>query len=203
MLDLMQESALERWRNALHELTATEAVAESWRHERYRFAHKLGHALAGPGQGVLPMSGSVLYGVWLDWGLLYVGQTGNAERRLRDLPVGESHHLSNTFPPEIWSQVIVIAWPQLPEAAGPIDLYGLEKVSLGLEYRLQAWLHPLANASRRTPDGKWRAVDWTKSRSRGAVTGGQIDDLFAAVQKIWKDPSNSTVCRVVHPADLL
>ncbi len=149
------------------------------------------------------MTGHVVYAVWLNWGLLYVGQTSNAERRLRDLSVGESHHLGNTFPPEIWKRVVVIAWPQLAEAEIPIRTFGHNEVGLGLEHRLQAVLHPLANASRRTVEGNWRSVDWDKSRSVGARTGKEIDELFAAVQKIWSDASNSSLCRVVHPADLL
>jgi hypothetical protein len=39
-----------------------------------------------------PVTGHLVYGVYVAGaGLLYVGQTGNAKRRLRDLPVGESH----------------------------------------------------------------------------------------------------------------
>jgi len=53
-----------------------------------------------------PVAGSVIYGVWLDWGLLDVGQTSEAERRLRDLVVGESHHLGNTFPPKSGDAIV-------------------------------------------------------------------------------------------------
>lgn len=59
-------------------------------------------------------AGPVLYGVFASGaGLCYVGQTQEAERRLRDLPVGESHHLANTVPPEVWERVVVIRWPLL------------------------------------------------------------------------------------------
>ena len=98
----------DRWRQALLELTADEQAAAGWRRRRYAFAHRLGTALVA-GEGTRPaVTGSVLYGVWLPWGLIYVGQTGEAQRRLRDLAVGESHHLANTYPPEIWSRVAVI-----------------------------------------------------------------------------------------------
>ncbi|WP_405162398.1 hypothetical protein OG203_39920 [Nocardia sp. NBC_01499] len=200
----MQESAFSGWRHALQELAATKEAAESWRHTRYQFAHKLGQALTGSGDSGEPtISGHVVYGVWLEWGLLYVGQTSKAERRLRDLPVGESHHLANTFPPEIWSRIVVISWPRLPEAEVPLQTLGVQEVGLGLEHRLQASLHPLVNATRRTSEGTWRNVDWSKSRSRGAVASGQLDELFAAVMNIWGETSNSLTCRVVHPADLL
>ncbi|MFB8007520.1 hypothetical protein [Nocardia sp. NPDC056000] len=200
----MQDSAATAWRNVLKDITATREAAESWRQTRYRFAHALALALAGPGKNGEPaISGSVLYAVWLEWGLLYVGQTNEAERRLRDLAIGESHHLANTFPPEIWNRVVVISWPQLPEAEILIQKFGREAVGLGLEHRIQADLQPLANASTRKRDGTWRSVDWSKSRSVGAQTGVQIDVLFAAVKKAWDDPSNSAVCRVIHPGDLL
>ncbi|WP_158887026.1 hypothetical protein [Amycolatopsis anabasis] len=157
------------------------------------------------------MTGQVVYGVWLRWGLLYVGQTANAERRLRDLPVGESHHLANTFPPEIWHRVVVVAWPRLPEAAHLPSTIDPNAAGLALEYRLQAWLRPLVNASRRTTEGGWRDVNWQKSRSTGARAAGQIDGLFAAVQRAWQKAATSGpnatersgIWRVVSPSDLL
>ncbi|MCP2258357.1 hypothetical protein LX15_002051 [Streptoalloteichus tenebrarius] len=155
------------------------------------------------------MRGHAVYGVWLDWGLLYVGQTSEAERRLRDLAVGESHHLANTFPPEIWHRVVVVAWPRLPEAGPLVERFGADEVGLGLEHRLQSWLEPLANGSRRRPDGGWREVDWATSRSRGARVGRQIDSLFEAVRRVWREASEagsstaSEVYRVVFPGELL
>jgi hypothetical protein len=125
---------------------------------RYAFAHRLGTALTGGGISAFTISGSVVYGVWLNWGLVYVGQTGEAQRRLRDLPVGESHHLANTFRPEIWSRVIVVEWPRLATARAAIERLSEPIVGLALEHRLQASVTPLANASRRKPDGDWTAV---------------------------------------------
>jgi hypothetical protein len=62
----------------------------------------------------MPVTGDVLYGVYIaGGGLLYVGQTHDAWRRLRDLPVGESHHLATTVPPETWERVAVVQWPEL------------------------------------------------------------------------------------------
>lgn len=155
------------------------------------------------------MTGHVLYGVWLDWGLLYVGQTGQSERRLRDLAVGESHHLANTFPPEIWHRVVVVAWPRLPEAGPLTGVLDPREVSLALEHRLQSWLKPLANASRRTSDGRWRPVDWSRSKSVGARIAPQVDKLFEAVQEVWGEASQTEVgtvtdvYSVAFPAQLL
>lgn len=212
MEDTTSDVAFDGWRRALHDLASTKEAAEAWRHHRYRFAHRLGQVLVGSqADGEPSVTGHVVYGVWLEWGLLYVGQTGMAERRLRDLAVGESHHLANTFPPEIWHRVVVVAWPRLPEAAPLVDALGLGHVGLGLEHRLQSWLSPLVNASRRTSDGRWRAVDWATSGSVGARTGRQIDVLFAAVQDVWREASQvasgagavSETYSVVFPAELL
>lgn len=205
-------SPADRWRQALLDLTANEQAAAAWRRERYAFAHCLGSALTA-GTGTRPaLNGSVLYGVWLAWGLLYIGQTSEVQRRLRDLAVGESHHLANTYPPEIWSRVVVIAWPQLPAAAPAIERLSEPVVGLALEHRLQAMFHPLANASRRTPTGGWRRVDWSGSRSRGSDAAGEIDELFSCVKTAWdaaeawageRDDALPDACRVVFLAGLL
>jgi hypothetical protein len=76
-----------------------------WQERRYTFAYMLGIALCSEAApGIPPVTGHALYGVYIAGpGLIYVGQTGQAERRLRDLPVGESHHIAATVPPEIWN----------------------------------------------------------------------------------------------------
>jgi len=194
----------DRWWHAMRDVAATEDTARAWREHRYTFAHQLGSALAGG------LTGPAVYGVWLQWGLLYVGQTLEADRRLKDLAIGESHHLANTFPPEIWHRVGVVAWSQLPEAAELIDRFGAKAVGEGLEHRLQSWLQPLANASRRVPDGSWRDVDWKRSNSLGARTGLLIENLFVAVQEVWQAAAESpdgadlpAASRVVFPSRLL
>jgi hypothetical protein len=157
------------------------------------------------------ITGPVLYGIWLDWGLIYIGQTREAERRLKDLAVGESHHLANTFPPEIWSRVVVLPWPRLGSAPQETEGLSEEDVGLGLEYGLQSLLSPLANASRRTSAGTWRSVDWTGSRSRGARAYRQIGELFAEVKEVWDQaeswsPGRNALpagCHVVFPPRLL
>jgi hypothetical protein len=195
------------WRDSLHDLTASKEAARAWRHARYQFAHRLGQALVG----APPLQGPVLYGVWLRWGLLYVGQTRDAERRLRDLPIGESHHLATTFPPEIWERVVVIAWPQLPQAPVLAAEFTANAVGLALEHSLQLRLSPLANTEQRKPDGNWRERSWAASRSRGARLASQIEDLTQAVQAEWDtaartkpgDEQHSPTCRVVFPEALL
>jgi hypothetical protein len=98
----------------LDSLVSPERVL-AWQDRRYRFAHQVGQLLTSPARsGAVRVAGHVVYGVYVAGaGLLYVGQTGNATRRLRDLPVGESHHLATTVPPETWERVIVVQWPDL------------------------------------------------------------------------------------------
>jgi hypothetical protein len=139
-------------------------------------------------------------------GLLYVGQTTEAQRRLRDLPVGESHHLANTFPPETWHKVLVVAWPRLPEATPLTAALGPELVGLALEHRLQERLDPLANSERRTSDGGWRVVVRQGSRSRGARAAKQVEVLSRAVERIWDQADGSgplsPACRLIFPEHL-
>jgi hypothetical protein len=201
----------ECWQQALRELTRDSESAAEWRFSRWTFAHRLGLALTGDSATGGAITGSVIYGIWLDWGLIYIGQTSEAERRLRDLPVGESHHLANTFPPEIWNRVVVLPWPELSSVQPGIERLSPSEVGLGLEYGLQLKLSPLANASRRTTNGNWRPVNWATSGSRGAQTFQQIGELFSVVKDIWDraeawQPGDEALpgrCHVVFPARLL
>ena len=141
---------------------------------------------------------------------MYVGQTLQAQRRLRDLPVGESHHLANTFPPEVWDRVVVIPWPDLPSAAALLAEVNPKDAGLALEHRLQEWLRPLANSQRRTTTGNWTDVEWASSRSVGARLGTRVSELFHDVQALWTQAAEQTstattdsaACRVTFP-DLL
>lgn len=203
---------IDKWREALLELTADEQSAADWRRTRSAFAYRLGASLV-TGGGTRPLvSGSVLYGVWLKWGLIYVGQTGEAQRRLRDLAIGDSHHLANSYPPEIWTRVAVVEWPRLSAAPRAIERLSEPVVGLALEHRLQALLRPLANTSRRTSAGGWRSVDWARSRSRGSNAAQEIDDLFASAWAAWQaaeiwqassDDALPEACHVVFPPELL
>lgn len=199
------------WRRALRSLTLDEAATREWRHLRYRFAHRLGEALTGSTANWEAVRGPVIYGVWLHWGLLYIGQTFEAQRRLRDLPIGESHHLATTFPPEIWHRVVVIEWSKLPEAVAITENLAPELLGLALEHGLQARLLPLVNTERRTPAGGWRSVSWEASKSRGARAAAQVGDLLVAVHDVWQEAAthpaesatSSAVYRVVFPETLV
>ena len=131
------ELAFEQWLGGLTALTGSAAAARQWRERRYAFAHRPGEKLVGESSTHPPITGSAVYGIWLKWGLLYVGQINEASRRLRDLPVGESHHLANTFPPEIWDRVVVIDWPSLAEAKAALAQLDHATIGLALEHRLQ------------------------------------------------------------------
>ena len=137
----------QRWRQALQELTRDGQSAAEWRFSRYTFAHRLGSALSRDPETGGTLTGPVIYGIWLDWGLIYIGQTTEAERRLKDLAVGESHHLANTFPPEIWHRVVVLPWPRLRSAADAIARLPRDAVGLGLEHGLQSLFSPLTQSS--------------------------------------------------------
>ncbi|WP_159079296.1 hypothetical protein [Plantactinospora sp. BC1] len=178
--------AVRNWHEALQQLITDEEDARAWRRARSEFAQRLGLALVRATDRQGPVHGPVLYGVWLRAGLLYVGQTANAQRRLRDLPIGESHHLANTFPPEIWHRVLVVMWPALPEAASIPDDISPTVAGLALEHRLQEWLRPLANSEHRTRQGGWRPVAFDTSQSQGAKAAPRVDHLFRAVQEIWQ-----------------
>lgn len=203
-----RDAAFEIWRTQLRTLTRSEADARDWRHRRYRFAHRLGERLVGATEGAAAVTGPAVYGVWLGCGLIYVGQTQDAQRRLRDLPIGESHHLANTFPPEIWDRVVLIAWPKL-QAAALVASVPTSVVGLALEHALQRELQPLANASRRRADGTFADVNWATSRSEGARRSAEVGPLFDAVSREWKRAASlatdtvSDAVRVVCPANLL
>jgi hypothetical protein len=199
--------AYDAWLMAIRGLTSSAEASRAWREERWRFAHRLGEALVGPTESAPAVSGPALYGIWLPWGLLYVGQTLSASRRLRDLPIGESHHLANTFPPETWDRIAVISWGATPEATEPIARLGEKAVGLSLEYAMQLHARPLANATRRTPLGGWRPVDPLRSNSLGARSVGEIAALVALVKTLWAKASSgepaSPFLRVVNPSQFL
>src|SRR5215470_2068317 len=128
-MDATADEAFGRWRAAMRDALVSPERVLAWQDRRYRFAHQVGEFLTN-------------YGVYVAGaGLLYVGQTGDAKRRLRDLPVGESHHLATTVPPEIWERVIVVQWPDLlPGVPGSEGLaaeqLGHQTCGLALEYLL-------------------------------------------------------------------
>lgn len=156
---------MDHWLDAFRRLTANREVAQRFRESRYRYAHAVAEQLSADGRS----DGHVVYGVQMPWGPLYVGQTREGHRRLRDLVIGESHHLANTFPPEIWQTIVVIRWPGLAAAEPAVTQHGRDATGLALEHLLQERLQPLFNARKRTRVGGWRSTNYATSRSRASA----------------------------------
>ncbi|MCP2343157.1 hypothetical protein [Actinomadura rupiterrae] len=181
-----------QWRASLAALIATPEALMEWQNRRYRFAHAVGRMLADPACGQPALQGPVLYGVYLSGvGLAYVGQTSDARRRLKDLPIGESHHLGMTVPPELWEKVVVIQWPVLvPTLAKAhqraVSSLGTEVVGLALEHLVQVDRRPPLNARKRALDGTWRDRRLETSKSRGATHAQLVAPLHQAVSDAWQ-----------------
>jgi hypothetical protein len=198
------EEPLERWVEALRGLTATREAANAFRESRYRYAHAVAEQLTAGGHS----DGHVVYGVQMPWGPLYVGQTKEGRRRLRDLVIGESHHLANTFPPETWHTVVVIRWPNLATAKPVVAEHGPDATGLALEHLLQERLQPLFNGHKRTRTGGWRATNYSASRSHAAelarmpVMSGLADEVVslwsAAASGQELSDLNDSSCYALH-----
>ncbi|MGW6720333.1 hypothetical protein [Streptomyces sp. NPDC054995] len=219
MDDQTYDDAYRGWRTSLTTLLADPARLARWQERRFQFAHRVG-ALLTDGHGAGPaVTGPALYGVYAAGaGLCYVGQTQEAERRLRDLPVGESHHLANTVPPELWERVVVIRWPLLlPEAPvnerSLVDDMGPTICGLALEHALQVATAPPLNSRRRRTSGDWQPRNLAQSRSRGAIHAQSVPGLTHLVLAAWASlseleiPAYSAVVdtgigRAVSPAAL-
>lgn len=186
------DDAFERWRSALLDALKSPENVMAWQDRRYQFAYQIGQLLTAPaGPGTVPVTGNVLYGVYVaGGGLLYVGQTRDAWRRLRDLPVGESHHLATTVPPETWERVIVVQWPELLDRipcqeSQAAEQLGLPTCGLAMEYLLQMTYRPVMTERRRSTDGGWSRRTLDSSRSRGAANSSKFPQLFRAVRAVW------------------
>jgi len=186
------DDAFDRWRNALLDALASPGNVMAWQDRRYQFAYQVGQLLVGSGgPGIDQVSDHAVYGVYVaGGGLLYVGQTSDARRRLRDLPVGESHHLATTVPPETWERVLVVQWPALlaripAQEAQRAGQLGHAACGLGIEHLLQITYRPVMTARRRSTAGGWSARHIETSRSRGAAASTQLPELFRAVQAQW------------------
>jgi hypothetical protein len=193
-----EDETFDRWRSALSDALSGPASVMAWQDRRYRFAYKVGQLLVGASPDGSPITDHVVYGVYVaGGGLVYVGQTADAKRRLRDLPVGESHHLATTVPPEIWERVIIVQWPSLLNRISADERHAvkqLELVTCGLamEYRLQVTCRPLMTARRRSTKGGWSARNIDSSRSQGAVASSRLPELFSQVQEHWNALVNAS-----------
>ena len=123
--------------------------------------------------------GPALYGVYLPGtGLCYVGQTQEARRRLRDLPIGESHHLAMTAPPELWTRVIVVQWAELLVRATEREwiIPDMKACGQALEYLLHCHFRPTINCYARTTDGRYRERPPERSKSNAAAGATRSGD---------------------------
>lgn len=192
MGDQVHEGAYRAWRSSLTTLLGDASLLARWQERRYQFAHRVGALLTEACADSSVTAGPVLYGVFASGaGLCYVGQTQEAERRLRDLPVGESHHLANTVPPEVWERVVVIRWPQLLSEAPAseqreVEAMGSAVCGLALEYTLQVATSPPLNSRRRRTSGDWQPRNLMQSRSRGAIHSQRIPELSRLTLAAWK-----------------
>ncbi|MFI7013608.1 hypothetical protein [Streptomyces sp. NPDC050164] len=192
MADQQYEDAYHAWRLSLRTLMLDAPRLARWQERRFQFAHQVGELLTMPFGGSPATTGPALYGVFLAGvGLGYVGQTLEADRRLRDLPVGESHHLANTAPPEVWDRVVVVRWtdllasiPETEQTAATELGYGV--CGLVLEHRLQLEFSPPLNSRRRHRSGEWRPRDHGQSRSRGAVNAYALPELWRETRATWQ-----------------
>jgi hypothetical protein len=154
---------------ALRDLTATAERLAAWRDQRNAFAYRLGKALTEPHPPTPAAIGPALYGTT---SLCYVGQTKEAERRLRDLPIGESHHVGMTVALELWSHVIVIQWRQLlpltPAAEQQLAIDDPETCGKALEHLMICERHPVINCYARTREGHFRVRSPERSQPAGA-----------------------------------
>ncbi|SDF30904.1 hypothetical protein SAMN05216260_107141 [Streptomyces griseoaurantiacus] len=219
MSDQVHENAYHAWRSSLTTLLGDPSLLSWWQERRYRFAHRVGVLLTEARADSSVTVGPVLYGVFASGaGLCYVGQTQEAERRLRDLPVGESHHLANTVPPEVWERVVVIRWPLLLSRAPAseqmeVEAMGSSVCGLALEHAIQVATTPPLNSRRRRISGDWQPRNLTQSRSRGAIHSQRIPELSRLTLAAWKALAEaeapkgaavvaSEVGRVVFPSTL-
>jgi len=184
-------SAYVRWLAAVRDLTGDAVSLAAWQDRRFEHANQVGALLTNAASAGDAVVGHVLYGVYLHGiGLAYVGQTSNAQRRLKDLPVGESHHLATTLPPELWDRVVVVQWPELTahvpasEQAALTEL-GTDICGLALEYRVQLSRRPPLNGRRRTGAGVWVPRRPDESRSRGAVHADRFAAMHECVAEVW------------------
>lgn len=188
-----------QWLTAIRAMTATADDAARYLDNRLRFTTAVARRLTHSD----PRLDLLVYGVWLEGHStpIYVGQTADGRRRMWDLPIGESHHLANSFPAEIWERVVVVYWGQLARARPELlvaisasvrllltreDADPLAAVGVGPEYLLQSRLKPLFNSRKKRRDGGWRGVVWDESTSLGAKVAPHLDELFTVVFGVWE-----------------
>jgi hypothetical protein len=178
------EHSQTQWLEAIRRMTATPQAAAGYLDRRLSFTTSVAELLSHADS----VYDRLVYGVWLEGhdDPIYIGQTTEGRRRLWDLPIGESHHLANSFPPEIWSRVVVVYWGKiLAEKPELLTTNSSTAVGLGLEYLLQKQIQPLFNRRKKRRDGAWRDVRWAHSASIGAKAAPLLGPLFQDVVLEW------------------
>lgn len=191
------------WAAVCRQLNADEDKARDFRARRYAFTHLLASHLIEH----LPASGDdqVIYAVYLAGKHskpVYLGASSEGRRRLWDLPIGESHHLSNTCPPETWARVQVLHWKRLLSETGH-DLDELQKrvsevfpeksksalklIGMAIEFRFQQEIRPEINILTKRRQGGFKSVDFLGSKSlQAAIARRWIDGpIFSTLLTSW------------------
>lgn len=195
------------WVEQLSALTATPEAAARFHTQRTQAATAVAQTIFKTLGINRKQKIPALYAVWLCGHTqpTYIGQTMDMGRRLWDLPIGESHHLANSFPVEIWKAVMVLRWHDLlrhhkpkeldnlmdtldvePSPTKTAEAKKLEHIGMAFEHLLQKTYKPLFNMRKRKPDGTWRPVNLERSQSTGARTAKLVGDLWPFMLHIWK-----------------
>ena len=117
------------------------------------------------------------------------------------MPVGESHHLSNTYPPEIWERIQVLHWRQVLKLEGydltvleaqvaehfstkPVD--ALKLIGMAIEFLFQNEAMPELNVRSKLRSGGFREVGIGTSASRQAIIARRwMGSLFPILLDHW------------------
>jgi hypothetical protein len=106
----------------------------------------------------------------------------------------------------VWERVVVVSWREALTANPAVgkaleqaeNAHTSKNVGLGLEYLLQRHAAPLFNARRKTVHGTWQLVDLARSRSRGAVTAGDLKALWPPIQEAWDELTSVQPTGIAH-----
>jgi hypothetical protein len=178
------------WTRALAALTTDPEARRRFRERRFALAYQIGTLLK---QWVASSGGDrpIIYAVALaDGKPIYIGQTPEPSRRLYDLPIGESHHLANTFPPELWRRVIVLDWLALAKSPSVDPLPpDCDSTAIGtaIELHLQRLYQPEMNMLRKSPSGAWVLRNLDSSRSRAAGLISTVSHLLPQVERTFEE----------------
>lgn len=208
------------WLASLASLTTDPEARQAFRERRFEYAHRIGDAFR---EWIHETGGdrSVIYAVCLSDGApVYVGQTPKPSRRLYDLPIGESHHLANTYPPELWRRVVVLDWTRVIRSedldarlnaacnSGNVaSKPSTDKIGMVLEHILQLRFVPEMNASRKTTRGALSSRDLARSRSAGARLAVHLNESMTGAVSAFGDlltaAEESHVSQVRTPAGIV